>query len=135
MTLTGHAAAASAIDSESLFQFGWLSIRMTLVVSVTLKTSGEASSQASQTMQPGMIQTLPTMPRSGFDDLPPTPLSTTLPSRSLPAAGAAAGAAAPGAAGAPAAGLAAGFAAGFSGFLAFAFGFVTLFSGWTQSTT
>src|SRR5882672_2621949 len=97
MTLTGHAAAASAMDSDSLFQFGWLSIRMTLVVSVTWKTSGEASSQASQTMQPGMIQTLSTGPRSGFDDLPPTPLSTTLPSRSFPppagtAAGAAAGA-------------------------------------------
>src|SRR6185436_8793011 len=104
MTLTGQAAAASAMDSERVFQFGWLSILMTLVVSVTWKTSGDASSQASQTMQPGMIQTLSTVPRSGFDALPPTPLSTTLPSRSLPVAGAA-GAAAAGAA--PAAGAAA----------------------------
>ena len=57
MTLTGQAAAASAMLSESFSQLGWLSMRMTLVVSVTWKTSGEASSQASQTMQPGMIQT------------------------------------------------------------------------------
>src|SRR6185503_1180772 len=88
-------------------------------------------------MQPGMIQTLSTLPRSGFDALPPTPLSTTLPSRSFPAAGAAAGAtagAAPAAGAAAAAGFGAGLAAGFS-CLGFALGFVTLFSGWTQSTT
>src|SRR5579862_1843663 len=136
MTLTGQPAPASAIDSDSLVQLGWLSMRMTLVVSVTWKTSGEASSQASQTMQPGMIQTLSTVPRSGLDALPPTPLSTTFPSRSdPPPAGAAtgAGAGAP-AAGAAAAGFGAGLAAGFS-CLGFAFGFVTRFSGWTQSTT
>src|SRR5205814_5842755 len=136
MTLTGQAAAASAMLSDSSVHRSWLSILTTLVVSVTWKTSGEASSQASQTMQPGMIQTFWTVPRSGFDALPPTPLSTTFPSRSAPAA---AGAAAAGAAAVPgAAAAAAGFAAGLGGgfsCLGLAFGMLTLFSGWTQSMT
>src|SRR5262245_40163408 len=133
MTLTGQPTAASMMRSDQEPQLGCPSICTTLVVSVTWKTSEMVSSQRSQTMQPGMIQTFSTVPLLPVGDaLPPRPLSTMLPSASVPGACAGAGAVATAAPAGAAAGL--GFAAGFSCF-GFAFGLRALFSGRHQSIT
>src|SRR5688572_26414242 len=77
MTFTGHPTADSMIFSDSSPQVAWPSTWTTLVVSVTWKTVGAVSSQRSQTMQPGMIQTFVTVPVSPVGaSMPAMPDST-----------------------------------------------------------